>query len=71
MQEEEGGGCSSFKQGAFLLAFCWVRSIPLPGGELLEQNTTVQNLRVGEPFGVLEIRYIYLKANIVIATNRA
>lgn len=72
MQEEEGGECSSFKQGAFLREFCLIRSIPLPGGELFqEQNNPLQNLRVGEPLEVLEIYSISLKASLVIAANRA
>lgn len=59
MQEEEGGECSSFKQGDCFLEFSLARSISLPGGELFqEQNHPLQNLRASEPFEVLEIHYI-------------
>lgn len=59
--QEEGGECSSFQQGAFFLEFCFVRSTPLPGDKLSqEQNKTLQNLWVGESLEILEMHYIYL-----------
>lgn len=52
MQEEEGGECSSFKQGVcFLELFCQKNSAWRRALSKAEQGT-LKNLRVGESFEV-------------------
>ena len=49
--QEEGGECLSFQQGAFFLEFCFVRSTPLPGDKLSQE----QNKALCRIFGLVSL----------------